>query len=340
MKENFSKKISVYSFVLSLFVVIGHVTYVANTNVQLLHISERYVSGLVAWAMGYFFFVSGYLFYRNFDMKQLPRKLRSRVQSLLVPYIIWNTIAVIVLYKLYIIGLSKIWNWYININNLADGPLWYVQCIMVYFVLTPIVYLILKNKKVFWIVFLVLTVCGCVFDFGIYARYVYYFPIFFLGAGIAYHYHEQFETQFDCEKDEKYGEKGEWPKAIILLVFVSILVTFLRYDGTAWYSAAINMLIRLLAPLLTFGITRKCVINTKIDICKSSFFIYCGHEIVNEVLIHIRWVQHLFEDYAWTSQTIWGFLLYGITIIGILLGMYWILKKICPKACGVLTGGR
>ena len=39
-----------------------------------------------------FIMLSAYLFYRNFTMKRLGEKLNKRLHSLLVPYLLWNTI--------------------------------------------------------------------------------------------------------------------------------------------------------------------------------------------------------------------------------------------------------
>lgn len=40
----------------------------------------------------YFFVISGFLFFRNFDMKMLAAKYRSRCKSILVPYLVWNVL--------------------------------------------------------------------------------------------------------------------------------------------------------------------------------------------------------------------------------------------------------
>lgn len=37
-----------------------------------------------------FFMVSSYLFYRRFDWSRLVPKWKSRIRSILVPYLIWN----------------------------------------------------------------------------------------------------------------------------------------------------------------------------------------------------------------------------------------------------------
>ena len=46
-----------------------------------------------------YFFISGYLFFLggNFSFDKYFKKIKSRIKSLLFPYMIWNTIAVIML---------------------------------------------------------------------------------------------------------------------------------------------------------------------------------------------------------------------------------------------------
>ena len=47
-------------------------------------------SGLGQFAVPGFFAVSAYLFYRGFSMKDLERKWKSRIRSVLLPYALWN----------------------------------------------------------------------------------------------------------------------------------------------------------------------------------------------------------------------------------------------------------
>ena len=47
-------------------------------------------SGLGQFAVPGFFVLSAYLFFRGFSMAQLKRKWKSRVRSLLIPYLLWN----------------------------------------------------------------------------------------------------------------------------------------------------------------------------------------------------------------------------------------------------------
>ena len=47
-----------------------------------------------------FFFLSGLLFYCKCNFCDIERKLNSRIKSLLVPYLIWNSIFVLIYYIL------------------------------------------------------------------------------------------------------------------------------------------------------------------------------------------------------------------------------------------------
>lgn len=339
MNVNCSNKLSLFSFIYALFVVLGHMTYVIVPQNQNMYMFTHVVSNYVAMAMGYFFFVSGYLFYRKFDLSKLLIKWRNRVKSLLIPFVIWNTIALLVLRLLKIAGLSKAYIWYININNLADGPLWYVLCLMVYAVCAPIIYWLIQNKGILWTLFSILIVLDICIDWGILERYFYYLPVYILGAGIGLHYSSFFEEKI-INSNVINSEKKEWMKAVLLFLVVSIIFAILSYDFVGIGNDLIKIIVRATSPFLTFICFRNCKMEHVCLICKSSFFIYCGHEVLDMIFIHTSSAKRIFYFYSWPSQTIWGCMILTALILGVLIALYLGLRKICPKLFSIVCGGR
>ncbi|MGN0157569.1 MAG: acyltransferase family protein, partial [Brotaphodocola sp.] len=92
----FSKKITWFSFVFSLLVIWVHSynaeLYLGGTQwaEPVGHLEYAIIDWVAQIAVPGFFMISGYLFYRNFDMSRLQSKWESRIQSVLVPYIVWN----------------------------------------------------------------------------------------------------------------------------------------------------------------------------------------------------------------------------------------------------------
>ena len=132
-----------------------------------------------------FFFISGFLFFINFQnwsWEGYKMKMRSRVKTLLIPYLLWNAVPfVIMAMGLYLKGGSieevqgyvaeKSWHIFYDCNVFGasdinwlgerlrstgpfDLPLWFLRDLIVVSVLTPIIYHAIKKLGLFFIGFL------------------------------------------------------------------------------------------------------------------------------------------------------------------------------------------
>ena len=126
-----------------------------------------------------FFVISGFLFFYNcdFNSDSYLRKIKTRVRTLLVPYLLWNIIAIdfvicrcTVLKEPYEINISlgRILNTFFNNGNNNGiiiqqlttvkempepicGVLWYVREIMLMALITPVIYWLIKKCRL-WVV--------------------------------------------------------------------------------------------------------------------------------------------------------------------------------------------
>lgn len=111
----------------------------------------------------FFFIISGYLFFRTFDLSKIKEKYLSRVQSVVVPYVIWSTTGFLYFFVLTHLPFVKdtihiekvelsLRNFFVNslIKSEFDGPLWYVSVLILYILICPIVYVLLRDwfKKI------------------------------------------------------------------------------------------------------------------------------------------------------------------------------------------------
>lgn len=117
------------------------------------------------------FIISGYLFFRNSSIANhsfFIEKCKRRISSLLVPFLTWNTIAIIILYirfnliaqENYTITdyLSGYWDFTQRAgNDPADGPLWYMRDLMIVSIFTPILYQLLKKNVTAILFFAIIT---------------------------------------------------------------------------------------------------------------------------------------------------------------------------------------
>lgn len=162
---------------------ISKVNYESLTGVDvysLVGITFSHVLTQIAVPM--FFFISGYLFFKgleSWNLNSFGSKLRRRLKSLLIPYLIWNTIQALVIIGVMILAyllmgksISRISEWFCNIGYfygvywsdqttvvLKENmlglpfyksfpllmPMWFIRDLMVTVLLAPILWLLLKK---------------------------------------------------------------------------------------------------------------------------------------------------------------------------------------------------
>ena len=124
-----------------------------------------------------FFMLSGFLFFKNvesFSATVYFSKLRSRVRSLLIPYLIWNMLAAaLFIFKVKLLGfdgydvivddcirfvpfLRGFWD--LNNGYPYDFAFWFIRRLMIFVVLSPVSWLIAVNRWIIFVLFAVLMV--------------------------------------------------------------------------------------------------------------------------------------------------------------------------------------
>lgn len=146
---------------------------------------------IVVCAVPVFFILSGYFFFNKiecFGFDVYKRKIKTRIKTLLVPYLIWNCapILLVTLGNLYSIVfrnkstddlccfMNGLWDdglwhvWWDKTNGMPfDSPLWYVRDLMIVCMLSPVIYFLIKNIGYWWIALLTfLFIIGVKFPIG------------------------------------------------------------------------------------------------------------------------------------------------------------------------------
>lgn len=168
-EEKFRNKIYWFIFVFSLLVIWVHsynakLFLGAGRTAELVDRGERLLGDVVAQvAVPGFFIISGYLFFRNFTMDRLWNKWNSRIKTVLVPFVVWNTIY----YVVYAAGSRIPWLRDVlgkgiipvSLNALVDAVLhyrynyvfWYLYQLILLVLLAPVIYFFLSKRHVRWI---------------------------------------------------------------------------------------------------------------------------------------------------------------------------------------------
>ena len=169
LTEATSQKIKNMSIICAFLVVSIHIPF-PETGLSWLfnHVFGR--GGIAPVAVPYFFVVSGYFLSAHFgESGWYGRELRKRVHSLLIPFVVWTAIAICLVTPIQIVAdvlagrpfgttphfSNGRWIGMIGLD-LRRGPscvgaLWYVRCLLLFVVLSPLFRFLVTRLGGFWL---------------------------------------------------------------------------------------------------------------------------------------------------------------------------------------------
>lgn len=179
--EGVVRLFTVLRFPLICMVVLIHVlqseTYIEDCS-SWIHVSFYLIrEAILRSVVPVFFVISGYMMFMNvnyFDLITYSKKLHRRIYSLLIPFVLWNLIALI---ELLIKHLPCFENYFPNLKvqltlpffigtfwAVPEGtcpllyPLWYVRDLIVMVLFSPIIYWLVKKLRYSFLIILVTLV--------------------------------------------------------------------------------------------------------------------------------------------------------------------------------------
>lgn len=163
MSEYCSRKLVYLNFLLAIGVVIGHAINIETYSLELFKggnilLRLEQLLSLVNGGLGVatFFIISGYLFFRNFTFEMLSKKWKSRFFSLVIPFMIWNTLGY--LYWFMVNHIPMPINSRVNTDGVKtflsavfcvqiyNGPLWFLRDLIIAVLLSPLIFVIVRKK--------------------------------------------------------------------------------------------------------------------------------------------------------------------------------------------------
>lgn len=328
------------------------------------------VSSVIASiAVPLFFFISGYLFFfqKEFNRREYLLKLQKRIKTLLIPYLLWNLIAIIFqvvrlipffssifpgAYKSEIhLSFIRVFNTFFNNTDTngiivcpieytmteiinepfpIDIPLWYIRDLMVMIIISPIIYWMIKKFHVWYVVGL------CV--------------IWYLGNLIipdGGYIHMLFTSTFFFSWGSTYSiMRIDFVETMQKVRYLTILYIPIAIFDTQTLFTEYNIYIHKLGIL--FGII--AVINIASQIVKSgkvtinhlllnsTFFIFALHKlIIDDVAKVVFSLLHL-PDSTFVMFTL--YVVIPLITICVCVLLYKLIKQRLPFLCFLLTGGR
>ena len=305
------------------------------------HFVSEMISGLMfSIATCWFFTFRGYLFFRNlsegeFSFQWVTRKGKKRIRSLLIPYLIWNALAVIA--SFIVNGLFSLIHletssgnpepitfdplyWFVT--GPADFPLWFLRDLIIVTLLLPIAYPLIKRCK--W-VFIGVLVAAYLSPLAPTIPSMRSFFFVMIGAWLGTY---------------KINLISLCQKAKVLAAFAALilLIAATSQIGKPTHTFLLN-LFHPFGMIVFLNICDTVISNNKAkdllcSLSSSVFFIYAVHEIYI-----LGWTKGLcLRLFGSSLAATW--IRYWLLVLTFCLGLYYMLNRLMPRTLTLICGGR
>lgn len=329
-----------------------------HSDVSKFYVTDGFSSNFVQFwrywltlgAVPAFFFISGYWFFvPDFNTDVYLTKLKNRIRTLLIPYLLWSTIAFVILTLKYLPQLESIfpnvhkipygfdlfWRSYISmpvvegsITNYSplNFPLWYLRDLMLLCLFSPLLYKILRYG---WISLFVILIIWAMEFFASTSIHSIYPLFFFMWGGML--------------KLAPTPSYDFYIKGIGLFSFVIVyifLCLFGAFNSDSRYIHFVSMILMVLFVPLAISISRILIINKIILpplLIESTFFIYASHGLfigeLQNVLVKVLNMNVILPEFLLMFFT-------SLVAFAISFFSYCVTRKFLPKLLLIITGGR
>lgn len=372
--EILSRTISYLRFPLSVAIVFIHysiaggiridgITYGADNPEWFIFIVNFISQALARIGVPLFFLISGFLFFYRSDFNKdvYKRKLRSRAKTLLIPFILWNTIAVLWQLKCFLPGFSsffdpveirfslvRLFHTYFcytyhsgiilgppyfsdDLYYPIDGPLWFVRDLMVMVVISPIIYWIIKRTRIWPVIFL-----GIIWLFS--SLFIGWWDYLFQLVTAAFFF--SWGAYYSILKKNFVISFRYLKYAPIIYIPIAIFDALTKEQVYNEYIHNIGILLGIVSVVVIVSYLieyEKVKVNK--TLANSSFFIYALHYMFIRDLGKLIFVFCVLpDDSPYAMLTL--YIVVPILSTLICLGLYVLLKAYLPRICNLLTGGR
>lgn len=308
-----------------------------------------------------YFFIAGYVFFLglDFNLETYSRKLRNRVHSLLVPYLLWNTLGILAagLYVSHCMDIGVFPSLHLRINPTVTGvlqcfwdaghglfsqnppypwnspvmpqdyPLWFVRDLMLIVLCAPVIYLMLKRTRWFFV-----AIMGFVwavlrpFEMGHLSQLLTGFFFFSWGAYLSYHGKDMITLM----------RRRFRPAMCVYLLLCACMLVFGHSLGDAfgWMKGVCIIA----GMVIAYGVASKLVekgMRVSRFLASASFFVYAGHGLLISYAVRyaLRFVR---PTHVWSLVA--SYVLAIAATVGVLLLLFYLLGKFLPSVQKLLNG--
>ena len=338
INQNIRKKITLLNFILCVVILVYHSNCARAMQYEYRDFFYYLSDCLTLFghcAVPTFFALSAFLFYRNFSIDKYGEKMKSRFKSLVLPYLIWNTIYCVLFVSFHYIPLIEQnvnttfpFNPIENLTGILSSkftPLWFVRNLIIYVICSPLIYYIIKNRYIGLTAVCTTAAINMFFFTFAYKSVFHWLPIYLVGAYVGHHYSAKLMTSI-------------FRSRMIALFF--LLIFTIAYTALVSFKNDLTFFIyRFLSPICIWVLLDYLIHydrQEERDYYKYSFFIYANHFFILTAL------QRIIINVIPTPQIAFGinYLLIPPIVLFLLIITVRGLKKFFPKFYSVSVGGR
>lgn len=350
MNDTVSNAINQLKVVLAIFVVFIHSQIrinPQNPDIDFFHALTDIWGSIISLAVPTFYIISGFLFFRNganISRCEYKLKYKRRIKSLIIPYLLWNTIGLACLllkktpllapyFPLYQDFHITLWNILKGYLSIGITPLpyafslWFIRNLILVSLFAPLIARLIKLFGAYALLSIVpiIVIDDTIFaDVNVY-NLQYTFVFFISGAVLATHFRNLLNTKHTIA---------------YFVCFIALALTDYYVGATpvlhAFAYTAKSMTGALLLIKLSLTITTKGR-RFPIVLSDSTFFVFAFHALFSTslgVLICSRFPP--ISNAVCLFDVGFRFaILYSTSIVAFTL-----MRKYCPKLTRILCGGR
>ena len=348
IEKGTSKKITIIQSFCCVLVIFIHSTgykYFALDDSTFGFLTKLFLDFFTDWlpqiSVSFFFIISGFLFFKDFNEKKFnfeiyKKKLLKRFFTIVIPYFICNLVWLLfnMLIQQFPFIMNNItslpmYDW--NIDSFIKGIVfgefagitWYLRYLIIFFLLSPLIWIFIVKSKVTCILALLLTF---ILSTNLHYDLSRFNSLFFFTLGA-----------FICLKGKKYLSYKYSDKQI-LIAFIISFICILAYSvlvEDSWFSCVIRI-IHIVSLWISFD---KINSNGLILFSKFSMFIYLYHgqtqQCINKIFqiflsnFHLQWLMAIINTFGGVFITV---------LVLMVLGS--IFEKKCNQFWKLLVGFR
>jgi len=316
-------------------------------------------NGILRFRIPMLFAISGYL-YALHDYRPNRERVRKRLRTLLVPYLIWSGLAIVLYYAFEMLPLTRAWieaahtaqidetrtlvhqyHWYELLGRWLLAPLpyqlWFIRVLLVYNLAYPLISRWVLGPVSRWVLFgLAALMWLGTMDFLLFEGEGLLF--FSLGVWLQ-------KSGFDIDKPGRWLQPRIWA---LVFVGAAAIKTLLAFVGEPMLGGAVFPTLLLLHKLtVASGLVAAWFgCNALVKWCmQRRWFVWLTAFSFIIYAVHAPWVAILIDPtyrllgYMPGYQML-SFILLPLALIAFSIAIGALLRKLVPGVYGVLTGGR